>query len=255
LNADSPDGVLHPESKGTRLQTLIAHSGLASRRAAERLIIDGKVSVNGIIVTLLGSRAMPDDIVLVEGRRIVSEETKHYLLLNKPPGYLCALSDEYDRPLAADLFKPEISERIYNIGRLDLESCGLILFTNDGMFAKKAGHPSSGLVKEYEIETDYPVDPRFCEQFEQGLDDEGEILKAKRATITDTMKLNIQLVEGKNREIRRALALFGLHARVLRRTAIGPLHMGALAEGAWRRLVQAELDALEELFSRENARF
>ncbi len=242
------DELLPQDPKGTRLQTLIAHSGLSSRRAAERLIVEGKVSVNGILVTELGSRAMPEDIVLVEGKRIVSEEKKHYLLLNKPAGYLCALSDEYDRPLAADLFKPEISERIYNIGRLDLESCGLILFTNDGIFAKKAGHPSSGLVKEYEIETDYPVDPKFCERFEQGLDDDGEILKATRATIIGTMKLNIQLVEGKNREIRRALALFGLHARVLRRIAIGPLHLGALAEGSWRPLVQAEIDALDDLF-------
>lgn len=249
MSTDPNNEIPPQDPKGTRLQALIAHSGLTSRRAAERLIVDGKVSVNGIIVTELGSRAMPDDIVLVDGKRIVSEETKHYLLLNKPPGYLCALSDEYDRPLAADLFKPEISERIYNVGRLDLESCGLILFTNDGTFAKKAGHPSSGLVKEYEIETDYPVDPRFCEQFEQGLDDDGEILKAQRAVITGTMKLNIQLVEGKNREIRRALALFGLHARVLRRVAIGPLHIGSLAEGTWRRLVQGEMEALDILFS------
>ena len=233
---------------GTRLQTVIARSGLASRRAAEELITAGRVSLNGTVVTELGARAMPGDIVAVDGKSIQAETQLHYLALNKPPGFLCAMSDEYGRPLASSLFKPEIAERVYNIGRLDLDSCGLILFTNDGSFAAKVGHPSSGLAKDYDVVTDRRIPNDFGPRFQKGLEDEGEVLRARSVTITGERTCRVRLVEGKNREIRRALALFGLKAEVLRRDTIGPVSLGQLVEGRWRRLSDVELAALESSF-------
>lgn len=231
-------------SDGTRLQALIAHAGVASRRAAEAMILDGRVSVNGVIVRELGTKAVPGDAVAVDGKAIAAERRIHYLALNKPPGYICSMSDDRGRPLAADLFNPDIEERVYNIGRLDLESSGLILFTNDGEFAARVGHPSSGLVKVYEVEADGPIDPGFPGRFVEGIVDEGETLKAESARLTGERSCVIGLCEGRNREIRRALAAFSLKALVLRRIAIGPIRLGTLAEGSWRRLSDGEISLL-----------
>lgn len=236
--------------RGTRVQVLLAHAGLASRRACEDIILAGRVSLNGVIVTELGTRAMPGDELLVDGKAISSENRKLHLALNKPPGYLCASSDPYGRPLAVDLFKPSISERIYNVGRLDLESCGLILFTNDGDFAAKAGHPSFGLIKEYEVVTDVPLHPEFAAAFQAGLVDRGETLKAEKAEQKGPHALTVWLAEGKNREIRRALELYRIKAKLLRRVAIGPISLGGLAEGCWRALSDDEIKALTAVFTR-----
>jgi 23S rRNA pseudouridine2605 synthase len=231
---------------GIRLQTLIARSGAASRRAAEKMMLAGRVRLNGHIAAELGVRAMPGDVVEIDGRKITAEARLHYLALNKPPGFLCAMSDEYGRPLAVSLFNPDIKERIYNIGRLDLDSCGLILFTNDGKFAARVGHPSSGLVKEYNVMTDSRIPPEFRKKFMGGIHDEGEVLTARNVILTGANTCVIQLEEGRNREIRRALASFSLKATVLRRVAIGPVMLGNLEEGRWRNLSGAELDALNE---------
>lgn len=240
--SDEPS--LHPS--GTRIQTLLAHAGIASRRAAERMILDGHVRLNGAIVTELGTRAMPHDRVEVDGKLVIKEERLHYLALNKPPGFICAMSDDRGRPTAASLLKPDIQERVYNIGRLDLESCGLVLFTNDGGFARNVGHPSSGLVKEYLVRTDRRIHRTFGSQFEAGLEDDGETLQAIGVEMTDEQTCLIRLVEGKNREIRRALKQFGLKAVLLRRIAIGPVRLGDLAEGRWRPLTAEELSALAQ---------
>ncbi len=232
------------DSRGVRIQTLIARAGIASRRAAENLITSGRVSLNGRVVTELGLRALPGDLLAVDGKAVVSESARHYLALNKPPGYLCAMSDDFGRPLAASLFKPVIKERVYNVGRLDLDSSGLILFTNDGAFAATVGHPSSGLVKEYEVVADRRIPNDFASRFEAGMPDDGETLKARRVVITGEFKATIQLVEGRNREIRRALGIFGLEAVVLRRIAIGPVRLGTLDEGSWRVLSAEEKTAL-----------
>ena len=232
------------DERGVRIQALIARAGLASRRAAEGFITGGRVTLNGRVVTELGVRARPGDALAVDGKPVLAESALHYLALNKPAGYLCAMSDEFGRPLASSLFKPQIKERVYNVGRLDLDSCGLILFTNDGAFAAKVGHPSSGLVKEYEIESDKRIPNEFGARFEAGMLDDGETLKASRVVITGEFRATVQLVEGRNREIRRALGIFGLEAVVLRRVAVGPVRLGDLAEGSWRPLSGQELSIL-----------
>lgn len=230
--------------RGVRIQVLVARAGLASRRAAEALITSGRVSLNGKVVTELGVRALPADILTVDGKLVVAEEKLHHLALNKPTGFLCAMSDEFGRPLAASLFKPQIQERVYNVGRLDLDSCGVILFTNDGAFAAKVGHPSSNLVKEYEIQTDKRIPNEFGKRFESGFLDSGETLKAESVSITGEFRCTIRLMEGKNREIRRALGIFGLEVVVLRRVAIGNVRLGGLVEGRWRSLTDEEISGL-----------
>jgi 23S rRNA pseudouridine2605 synthase len=237
------------DPRGVRIQALIARAGIASRRAAEDLMRAGRVRLNGKPCTEPGMRAMPDDKLEVDGKVLVAETRKQYLALNKPPGYICAMSDPHGRPTAASLFRPTITERVYNVGRLDLESSGLILFTNDGMFASRAGHPSYGLIKEYEVKTDRRIHGTFAAQFEAGLEEGGETLKAERVVVKDEHTFTVWLAEGKNREIRRALSLFGLKAVTLRRVSIGPVKLGTLAEGSWRHLDVAELESLERIFN------
>lgn len=234
------------DGRGTRLQALIARAGIASRRAAEELIRDGRVSVNGRVIVELGSKAGPGDDVRVDGKPVVPEREVHYLALNKPPGYLCSMSDERGRPLAVDLFKPRIRERVYSVGRLDLESSGLILFTNDGSFAAKVGHPSSGIIKTYEVSSDRPLGRSFADRFIAGIEDDGETLRAVSVEMTGEKTCVVSLSEGKNREIRRALAAFSAKAVVLRRVKIGALELGDLPEGSWRRLEQSEVNALTQ---------
>lgn len=245
------DGEATPDDgrAGTRLQAVLARVGVASRRSAEKLILAGRVSVNGRVVTQLGTRVSPDDQLLLDGQPIKPEARVLRLVLNKPPGYLCAMSDPHGRPLASSLFLPDIPERVYHVGRLDMYSCGLVMYTNDGDFAAKAGHPSYGLIKEYEVETDGRLHPVFGPAFEKGLVEGGEILKAERVEVHGLRRCSVWLAEGRNREIRRALSLYRLHARVLRRVAIGPVRIGDLPEGSWRRLSEAEETELDRIFS------
>ena len=125
------------EKKEIRLQVFLAHSGVASRRSSEEIITQGRVKVNGSLVNELGVKVSYSDVIEVDGVIIKPEETKRYILLNKPEGYVCSSSDEKDRPIACDLLKEKYSERLYNVGRLDMFSRGLIIFTNDGDFAAK----------------------------------------------------------------------------------------------------------------------
>jgi len=217
---------------------------VASRRAAERLILEGRVSVNGSVVTELGTKVGPGDAVLFDGKRLSLEERKRYILLNKPAGLLSAMSDPEGRPLAVDLLKPEVEERVYNVGRLDQWSAGLLLFTNDGELASLLGHPSGGIEKEYEVETDLDLPDDFLAAFLRGIVVEGIRYGALRASRTGPRSARIVLVEGKNREIRRVLEVSGRRALVLRRVRIGPLALGDLAEGAFRDLAESELEVL-----------
>ena len=141
-NSKNPDGL-------ERLQAFWAHAGVASRRASEKIILEGRVSVNGSVVTELGTKVKAGDKVCVDGKPVFAEAEKRYVLLNKPVGYVCSMSDEKGRPVAADLLKDKYKERLYNVGRLDMFSCGLIIFTNDGDFAKILSHPSAEIEKEY----------------------------------------------------------------------------------------------------------
>ena len=232
------------QRSGTRLQVFLAHAGLASRRAAEGIIAAGRVSVNGVVVSAQGSKVFPGDTVLVDGKPLQAESRRCYLALNKPPGYICSSSDPQGRPLALDLLPREKNQRLYNVGRLDFLSCGLIFFTNDGDFAARLGHPGSGLEKEYIVEATGHIPDETALAFERGITIEGEYYRAHTVQRMGSRALRIVLIEGKNREIRRVFSHFHLHPSRLRRVRIGPVKLGSLAEGASRPLTKQELEKL-----------
>jgi 23S rRNA pseudouridine2605 synthase len=229
--------------EGIRLQAFLAHAGVASRRACERIILDGRVSINGKVASELGVRVMPGDRVALDGRPVGAEERKRYLLLNKPAGYISAMSDPEGKPLAASLLHG-VRERVYNVGRLDQWSCGLLLFTNDGDLAYTLVHPSGGIEKEYYVVTDAPIGDDFFTAFSEGLEIDGIAYRALSVERAGPDSARVILVEGKNREIRRVLERFGRRPKILRRVRIGGLTIGELGEGAYRDLSEAEIAEL-----------
>lgn len=231
--------------KGQRLQVFLAHAGVSSRRAAEKIIEQGRVSVNGEIITVQGSKVFPSDAVLLDGQPLQGEKKLHYLALNKPPGYICSSRDPQGRPLALELLPGNITERMYNVGRLDLMSCGLVFFTNDGAFAAQLGHPGSAPEKEYHVEASGPIPALVRDAFLEGIEVDGVHYQALEAELTGRKSIRIVLVEGKNREIRRVFSHFHLHARLLRRVRIGPVLLGNLPEGTSRPLTGKELEDLD----------
>ena len=234
---------------GIRLQTFLAHAGTASRRASERLILDGRVAVNGQIVTEMGVKVAPADSVTVDGIAVRPESARHYLALHKPSGYICTSSDPEGRPLALSLL-PVFGERLYNIGRLDFETSGLLLFTNDGAFAAKAGHPHSGIEKEYEVTTTRQFPDEAAAAFVEGITINGITFRAKSVTRLAPRIVSVVLVEGKNREIRRVCSHFHLHITRLKRIRIGTILLGPLPEGASRPLSAVEIAGLGESYPR-----
>jgi len=227
-----------------RLQVFLSHAGVASRRAAEEIIAMGRVSVNGVTITSQGIKVAEGDVVTLDGKVVQPENRLLYLALNKPPGYICSSSDPQGRPLALSLFPPEIQVRLYSVGRLDFLSCGLILFTNDGNFAGRMGHPSSGLEKEYLVEATGIIPDSVIDAFNDGVTIEDVFYRAKKAERTGRKGIRIVLVEGKNREIRRVFSHFHLHPALLRRIRIGSVLLGDLKQGESRPLTEKELSGL-----------
>lgn len=230
-----------------RLQVFLSRSGVASRRASERIILDGRVKVNGETVAELGTKVSFSDEILVDGKKISLEEEKRYVLLNKPAGYVCSLSDEKDRPVASEFLKEKYKERLYNVGRLDMFSEGLIIFTNDGEFAKTLSHPSSQLEKEYIVETRLPLPRDLAKSFEKGVRVDGIFYKCKRAEDVNARKMKIVLIEGKNREIRNVFASRGIGIKRLLRVRIGNIGITGLKSGEIRELSSEEVKGLLDL--------
>jgi len=239
-NGTAPEDNENSGKQEMRLQVYLAHAGVASRRACEKIIAEGRVSVNGTLVTDMGSKVRTGDTVLLDGKPVHPEARKCYVLLNKPAGFVCTLSDEKGRPTAADLLKETYSERLYNIGRLDMFSSGAILFTNDGDFAAKIEHPSAQIEKEYVIETTQDFPPELLTRFERGIRVDGIFYKCRSAAAVNRRKLRIVLVEGKNREIRRVLDSFNCTIKRLVRVRIGSLELGNLKAGEFRDLTAKE---------------
>jgi len=230
--------------RSIRLQVFLSHAGVASRRAAEEIIAQGRVSVNGVTITSQGSKVGETDVVLLDGKPVQTESRLLYFALNKPAGYICTSNDPQGRPLALELLPSTTGERLYSVGRLDFLSCGLIFFTNDGNFANRLGHPASGHEKEYTVEATGPIPDIAVESFNNGITIEGVYYKAKIAERTGWKSMRLVLIEGKNREIRRVFSHFHLHPAVLRRIRIGPVLLGNLAEGSSRSLTENEIEDL-----------
>jgi 23S rRNA pseudouridine2605 synthase len=240
------DRKMENESKDTiRLQAYLAMCGIGSRRSCETLIREGRVSVEGKIA-LLGMSVTMDSSVSFDGKIVQPQTRLRYIALNKPTGYLSSMSDPEGRPLAIDLLKGEIKERIYNVGRLDQWSSGLLLFSNDGYLAARMTHPSGGFDKEYLITADKEIPAELPERFTRGVEIDGIVYKAISVIKHGPRECNIVLLEGRNREIRRVFEYFGLRAMTLKRVRIGPLSLGNLQEGKWRELSEKEVRLILE---------
>lgn len=236
-----------PSHDAMRLQLYMARCGVASRRASEEIIAAGRVSVNGTVVTEPGTKVSLADSVSVDGKEISLEETLRYVLLNKPSGYVCSASDEKGRQVASDLLKDAYSERLYSIGRLDMFSSGLIIFTNDGSFAAKLSHPSAELEKEYIVDTSVPLPRSLADDFMDGIRIDGIFYRCKDARELNARRMRIVLEEGKNREIRRVFEKYEVGIKSLMRVRIGCVGVESLQYGQFRDLTQAEVAALKRL--------
>jgi 23S rRNA pseudouridine2605 synthase len=244
--------VADPAEKPVRLQVYIARGGIVSRRAAEALIAQGRVTVNGRLIAVPGEKVLPGDEVRVDGLPVQPESRFRHLALHKPRGYICSSRDPQNRPLALDLLPRDIPERLYNVGRLDYLSSGLIFFTNDGDFAARIGHPRAGIEKEYIVEASGYIPDSVPEAFSAGLNIEGVLYRSRSIERLGRKTLRIVLVEGKNREIRRVFSHFHLHPVRLHRIRIGPALLGDLEAGESRPLSPEEIRALAD-YGREEA--
>lgn len=231
-----------------RIQKLIAESGMCSRRKAEEFIKDGKVKVNGRIASI-GDGATYDDVIIVDGERlyITKKRTKYYIMLNKPRGYVTTMSDELDRKCVTELLEG-VGDRVYPIGRLDKNSEGLLLFTNDGKFANNIMHPSKHISKTYRVTVRPSITEEQLVQLSNGVVIDGrKTLPANVTVITEEegrVVLRMVIREGRNRQIRKMCEAVGLEVARLRRTAIGPVKLGMLKPGDYRELTAEELKAL-----------
>lgn len=230
-----------------RLQKLIAQSGLCSRRKAEELLLAGRVTVDGIVAAL-GDKADPAvQIIAVDGKELSFEEEKVYLMLHKPRGYVTTLSDEKGRKTAADLVA-DCGVRVYPVGRLDMDSEGLLLFTNDGDFMQTMTHPKHQVDKVYEVTVTGELDGAVRRLAAVSDLDGEEIIPAQVTELSCSggqALLRVVIHQGKNRQIRRMCAQVGLHVKRLRRVAEESLTLGDLPMGKWRHLTKEETDALK----------
>jgi len=241
------------KTKKIRLQKYLSRAGVASRRKAEELIAGGLVRVDGRIVTTPGVTVAPETTSVEVNGLPVQSEKKIYLLLNKPAGYLCALKDRFGRPLVTDLIR-DISQRVYHVGRLDLDSEGLLLLTNDGDFAQRLTHPRHQIDKTYLINLRGPLDNRAAEMLRKGprLDDGFQTAPARVKILNrDRTRIEVSIREGKKRQVKRMLKAVGNKVIYLKRVAIGTVALGDLPRGKWRKLTTREIETLKNMAENE----
>lgn len=231
-----------------RLQKYIAECGIASRRSAEKIIESGRVYVNGELVDYMGCVIDPDrDVVEVDGRVIEPENKKYYIMLNKPKNYVTTVSDDLGRPTVMQLVS-DINARIYPVGRLDFDTTGLLIMTNDGEFANILTHPRHVVNKAYIARIDKPLDENQLERLRNGIELDGVMTSpAKAENIKRPQKgfeVKITIHEGKNRQVRRMLDAVGANVMSLKRISVGSVTLGNLPEGKWRKLSDAEINKL-----------
>ncbi len=224
-----------------RLQSYLAKCGAGSRRGCEELITSGRVKVNNKRVTELGTKVNEDDIVYVDDVLAEPEEKSYYYLLNKPKGFVCTNYDPNETAYARNLL--DVAERnlLFNVGRLDKDSQGLIIFTNDGDFANLIMHPSSQIEKEYIVRTDLEIQKKDMDDAYRGLI---KPYRIKSYKLIDKRDASVVLTEGKNREIRNLFGEMGYEVKKLTRIRIGKVELGDLPIGKYRRLTKQEVNSL-----------
>lgn len=231
-----------------RLNKIIAGSGIASRRRADELISSGRVVVNGRIVTKSGSKAVWGvDTILVDGQRLPDPPKKAYILLNKPFGYVCTLHDPQGRPIVLDLLG-DLKERVYPVGRLDFDTQGLLILTNDGELAFRLTHPRFGVPRTYKALVEGTIESQSVKKLRKGIMLDDGLTNPARVRMLERGQgrslLRITLSEGRSREIRRMLEAVGHKTIHLMRTGYGNLSLGTLKVGKYRHLTEEEVKSL-----------
>jgi 23S rRNA pseudouridine2605 synthase len=230
-----------------RLQKFLAEAGIASRRASEQIILEGRVAVNGETVAGLGAKVDPLHARITVDGKPIRARRKIYLALNKPRGLVCSRNDEHARPTIYDLLPKEWSH-LHSVGRLDFNSEGLIFLTNDGELSLRLTHPRYGVHKRYLATVDGSVDHEMLKKFLRGVFAEGERLKAEKARLvsggSSQSVVELDLAEGKYREVRRLFETQGRTVKRLQRIQIGKIKLGELRPGKWRTLTEPEIKSL-----------
>lgn len=230
-----------------RLQKYLSMCAVASRRKAEELIAQGKVKVNGKVAQIGDKISPKHDTVTVSGRKIVGSRKHYYIMLHKPRGYITTMDDEMGRKCVAELVR-DVGARVYPVGRLDKDSEGLLLMTNDGEFANHMTHPSKHIPKTYRVTVRPEVTEDMLTAFATGMEIDGRITAPADAHIIEKQDnrvvMEIVLYEGRNRQIRKMCESLGLEVARLKRTSMGSLKLGMLPPGKWRELKEDEVHKL-----------
>jgi 23S rRNA pseudouridine2605 synthase len=236
-----------PDDGSVRLNKYIANAGICSRREADDLITSGVIQVNGKNITELGFKVIPTDIIKYGGQTLRKEKMM-YLLLNKPKDYITTYDDPEKRKTVLELIQGACKERIYPVGRLDRNTTGLLLFTNDGELTKKLTHPRYGVRKVYQVELDKPLKPQDLKAIQEGIELEDGPIKADEVAYVGDGKsrtdIGIEIHSGRNRLVRRIFEHFGYNVRKLDRVMFGPLTKKDLPRGRWRFLSESEIGML-----------
>lgn len=231
-----------------RIQKIISGAGITSRRDAENLIKSGRVTVNHRVANLGDKADAEFDLISIDNKPLKIQISKTYIMLNKPVGYVTTLKDEKMRKNVVDLVK-NVGTRVYPVGRLDMDSEGLLLLTNDGDFANKVIHPKSNVGKKYHLKVSGDV--KRIKELEKPMKIDGTDIKNAKVEIMYTEggfgELFITIFEGKNRQIRKMCEKCGLKVEMLKRIAIAKIELGDLSRGKWRNLSRAEVDYLRRL--------
>ncbi len=232
-----------------RLNKFLAQAGVASRREVDKMIVEGRITVNGRVVRILGTKIDDEkDRVELDGKRVEKEEEMIYLMLNKPPGYLVTLKDPFRRPTIKELL-PSLKERIYPVGRLDYDSEGLLLLTNNGELAHRLAHPRYRVPKNYVVEVKGVPKSSKISRLERGVYIDGKkTAPARIAKLSGSAKktlLRIEIHEGRKREVKRMFEAVGHRVLRLKRIGFGGLRLSKLQTGKWRFLTRKEVDSLK----------
>lgn len=222
-----------------RLAKYMAGAGIASRRKCEELIFDGCVKVNGKVTLLPQTLVDQNDRIECSGKQVKAEEAKVYYILNKPHGYVCTRLRKGRERLVLDLFE-SLKTRLFTVGRLDRDTTGLLLVTNDGEFANKVIHPSSNIKKEYVVKTSQEISELHLKRISEGIILEGVRIKPVKVTKVRRGTLKVVVSEGKKREVRYLVQAADLEVVELKRTRIGGLRLGDIPTGTWRHMTESE---------------
>lgn len=233
-----------------RLNKYIAHAGMASRRKADELTKNGNVKINGVAMREPGYDVQPGDVVEVNGVPIRQQEKLEYVLLNKPIGYITSMHDEMDRPVVTEL-TADVNARLFPVGRLDYNTSGLLLLTNDGDLAYRLTHPKHQVTKTYRARVAGVLSREKIAKLRNGVDIGGFVTSPAQVNVLRQTErsaiVEIQIHEGKNRQVRKMFAAVGNRVQELERIAIGELYLGRLKEGHYRKLKRDEIEYLKNL--------